>query len=135
MRKRILVVEDDAVVGPNICQLLEMHGYAAELVQSGPEGIASSEEQSPDLLLCDIWLPGCSGTEVIAHARSAGGTFPIIAMTASPYGPEKRQALKAGADEVLLKPFSFLLLKERIEVLLSALCPPSAPVRQIQGSS
>jgi len=119
MRKRILVVEDDAVVGANICQLLEMHGYAAELVQNGPEGIASSKDQSPDLLLCDIWLPGCSGNEVIAHVRSAGGALPIIAMTASPYGPEKRQALEAGADEVLLKPFSFLVLKRRIEALLS----------------
>ncbi len=119
MRKRILVVEDDAVVGPNLCQLLEMHGYVAELVQNGPEGIARSAAQSPDLLLCDIWLPGCSGTEVIANVRCAGGTFPIIAMTASPYGPEKDQALKAGADEFLLKPFSFSLLKGRIEVLLS----------------
>lgn len=120
MRKRILVVEDDVVVGENICLLLEMYGYAAELVQSGPAGIASLEDQSPDLLLCDIWLPGCNGDEVIAHVRCAGGTFPIIAMTASQYGPEKRQALAAGANEVLLKPFSFLVLERRIEVLLSA---------------
>lgn len=120
MQKRILIAEDDELVGEIIDLRLKQCGYATELVRSGPDAIASAEGQPPDLLLCDLWMPGCSGLEVITRLRRAGATYPIIVMTASRYGPEGRQALEAGAVEALLKPFPFLVLKGRIEVLLAA---------------
>ena len=118
MKKRILIAEDDELVGDLLEFRLNLSGYAVELFRSGPAAIERALADTPDLLLSDLWMPGCSGLEVIARLRSAGATFAIIAMTASRFGPELTQALGAGADEVLEKPFPFTLLKTRLDALL-----------------
>ena len=119
LKKRILIAEDNELVGELLELRLNKSGYAVKLVRSGPAAIERALADTPDLLLSDLWMPGCSGLEVIARLRSAGATFAIIAMTASRFGPERTQALGAGADEVLEKPFPFTLLKTRLDALLA----------------
>ena len=119
LKKRILIAEDDELVGELLELRLNQIGYAVELVRSGPAAIERALADRPDLLLSDLWMPGCNGLEVIKRLRSAGATFAIIAMTASRFGHERTQALGAGANQVLEKPFQFTLLKTRLEALIA----------------
>lgn len=116
--KRILIVEDDELVGELIELRLKTSGYDTELIRNGAEAVPRALATPPDIVLCDLWLPGMTGLEVIRALRAAGAAYPIIAMTASRYGPESAQALEAGAVETMQKPFPFSLLLDVLKTRL-----------------
>lgn len=120
MAARVLVVEDEDLLADIILVRLRENGFLAQASRDGPSAIVNALSDPPDLLLCDIWLPGLDGLEVIRALRAAGAAYPIIVMTASRYGDETEMALELGAVAALHKPFPFNLLLSTVQTHLRA---------------
>jgi two-component system copper resistance phosphate regulon response regulator CusR len=117
---RILVVEDERKLASTLRRGLEAEGYAVDVVYDGPSAKLRLETSADeyDLVLLDVMLPGMDGTEVSRAARAAGITVPILMLTARSGTDDKIGGLDAGADDYVLKPFSFPELFARIRALL-----------------
>lgn len=103
--KKILVVEDD-VDSANILEAyLRRDGFEVAIAEDGEKAIMVHQQWHPDLVLLDIMLPKLSGTEVLSAIRRAGDT-PVIMVTAIGDEPEKLGALRYGADDYIVKPYS-----------------------------
>ncbi len=102
----ILVIEDEAAIRENLRQLLQLEGYAVIEAADGIAGIESAREQHPDLILCDILMPGVDGYGVLTELRSSPelAAIPFVFLTASANIDERSQALQRGADDYLIKP-------------------------------
>ena len=105
---RVLLVDDDRVALTVLCAMLEAAGARVECVTGGAEALTRMAEQPFDLLLCDVYMPGLDGFEVIRRARqlppAAGGQVPAVAVTAHPSFENRRDALRAGFQELVGKP-------------------------------
>lgn len=108
--QRILLAEDEEFVADLLAMRLRGAGYEVDILNDGRMVEPTAAAQPPDLLLCDIWLPGRDGLQVIQSLVASGARFPIIAMTASRYGAETRRAMELGAVAALHKPFGFEVL-------------------------
>lgn len=102
----LLIIEDEAPIRANLRQLLQLEGHAVVEAASGEEGVAAAGAQRPDLVLCDILMPGMDGYAVLAALRGnpATRTLPFIFLTASANRSEREQAIARGADDYLVKP-------------------------------
>lgn len=102
----LLIIEDEAPIRANLRQLLQLEGHAVVEAASGEDGIAAVGAQRPDLVLCDILMPGMDGYAVLAALRGnpATKTLPFIFLTASANRSEREQAIARGADDYLVKP-------------------------------
>ena len=114
---KILVVEDDRVVGQYIKRGLEESQYHADLVNDGLEGLRLISGGHYDLVVLDLRLPGMSGLEVLRTTRDRGNTTPILVLTAQDAVGHKVEALRAGADDYVTKPFAFEEVLARVEAL------------------
>jgi len=114
---KILVIEDDRTVGTYVRRGLEEHGYHADLVDDGLEGLKAASGGLYDLLVLDLRLPGMTGIEVVRTLRDRGSTVPILVLTAQDSVDFKVEALRAGADDYVTKPFAFEELLARVEAL------------------
>ena len=114
---KILVVEDDRVVGQYIKRGLEESQYHADLVNDGLEGLRLISGGNYDLVVLDLRLPGMSGLEVLRTTRDRGNTTPILVLTAQDAVGHKVEALRAGADDYVTKPFAFEEVLARVEAL------------------
>ena len=105
MRKRILIVDDDAAIGEVLQMMLEDAGYAVEIQMDGQRA-QQMTEPFPDLLFLDIRVSGTDGRAICRHLKSqeAARHMPIILLSANQYIP--RMATEAGADDFLEKPFA-----------------------------
>ncbi|MCR5229171.1 MAG: response regulator transcription factor [Solobacterium sp.] len=110
---KILAVEDDRSVLSLIATTLKMKNYLCLTAASGNEGIMMTASYNPDLILLDLGLPDMDGSEVIAKIRS-WSNVPIIVISARSEDSDKIEALDAGADDYLTKPFSVEELLARI---------------------
>ena len=120
----ILVIEDDALVGKTLVDLLNLHGYLARQAESGEQGLERLESKSFDLVLLDIRLPGMSGYETCQRVREAHGPYlPVIMLTAFGDPTAVRRGYEAGADDFLHKPVDTpaLILKVRAFLRLKSL--------------
>jgi signal transduction histidine kinase/DNA-binding response OmpR family regulator len=120
----ILVIEDDALVGKTLVDLLNLHGYQARQSESGEQGLERLSGGSFDLVLLDIRLPGMSGYETCQRIREAHGPYlPIIMLTAFGDPTAVRRGYEAGADDFLHKPVDTpaLILKVRAFLRLKSL--------------
>ena len=115
---RILLVEDDAAVAAAVCRGLEAEGYAVDLARDGEEGHWLAQENPYDVLVLDIMLPRLSGSELCAELRADGDWTPILMLTARSGAEDEADALDAGADDFLAKPFSYMVLLARLRALL-----------------
>jgi DNA-binding response OmpR family regulator len=115
---RVLLVEDDARLGPQLTSALESSGYAVDLVGDGIEAETLGEREPYDMVLLDLGLPGRPGLNVLANWRSRGHRVPVIVLTARGSWQEKVEGFKAGADDYLGKPFQFEELIARIGAVL-----------------
>ena len=115
---KLLVVEDDRKTADAIRRGLEAEGYAVELAHDGLDGLWLAIEAAPDLIVLDIMLPGKNGYKICAELREAGNWTPILMLTAKDGDLDQAKALDTGADDYLVKPFSFPLLLARIRALL-----------------
>ena len=109
----ILVAEDDAAVRSLITTALEMHDYRFETAATGEAAIMQAASHAPDLVMLDLGLPDRDGVEVIEKIRT-WSTVPIIVISARTEDADKVEALDAGADDYLTKPFSVDELLARV---------------------
>ena len=112
---RVLVVEDDKQLAAALRRGLEEEGYAVDTALDGVEGEWLATENSYDALVLDIMLPRLRGDELCARRREAGDWTPILMLTARSGPEQEAQALDAGADDFLAKPFSFVVLSPGCE--------------------
>ncbi|MFC4277808.1 heavy metal response regulator transcription factor [Achromobacter aloeverae] len=114
---RILVVEDDARTGEYLKKGLAESGYAVDWTRNGADGLHMALETSYDLVVLDVMLPGLSGWQVMEALR-AKQDVPVLFLTARDQLQDRIQGLELGADDYLVKPFSFTELVLRIRTLL-----------------
>lgn len=114
---KILIVEDDRTVGEYVRRGLEEQQYQAELIDDGAEALTLVSGGKYDLVVLDLRLPGMNGVEVVRTLRDRGVTIPILILTAQDSIDTKVQALRAGADDYVTKPFAFEELLARVEAL------------------
>lgn len=111
---RLLLIEDDARLGPQLQAALQAAGYAADLATDGIDGEALGDIEPYDLVVLDLGLPGRPGLEVLANWRARGNRVPVVVLTARGSWQEKVEGFKAGADDYVGKPFQFEELLARI---------------------
>jgi DNA-binding NarL/FixJ family response regulator len=106
--KKILVIEDHALMRRNVVTILTMEGYSAISASDGREGVALAGDERPDLILCDVMMPKMDGYEVLAAIRAHPVTagIPFVFLTAKGEKPEVRAGMNHGADDYLIKPVS-----------------------------
>jgi two-component system OmpR family response regulator len=114
---KILVVEDDRTVGQYVLRGLQEQGFQADLVADGTAALQAASQGNYDLVILDLRLPGMTGFEVLRTLRDRGNTTPILVLTAQDAVDFKVQALRAGADDYVTKPFAFEELLARVEAL------------------
>jgi heavy metal response regulator len=115
---RVLVVEDNSDMGRYLEQGLREHGYAVDLVSDGDRGLEYAATGVYDLLILDRMLPGRDGLDLLVRLRAKEVRTPAIFLTARGAVNDRVQGLDAGADDYLVKPFSFAELLARIRVVL-----------------
>ncbi len=114
---RVLVIEDDPTVGTFVKRGLEEQRWQVDLVPSGDEGQRLAEAGSYDVIVLDMRLPGKSGMEVLRDLRGRGFEKPVLVLTAQDAVDAKVDALRAGADDYVTKPFALEELLARVEAL------------------
>jgi DNA-binding response OmpR family regulator len=115
---RILVVEDEKKVATALQQGLEAEGYAVTLAADGEEGFDFVGRETFDLVLLDLALPRRDGVDVLAAMRKRNCMTPVFILTARDSVEDRVLGLDAGADDYLVKPFTFPELLARIRALL-----------------
>lgn len=115
---RLLLVEDDPMIGRNIQVGLKQDGYSVDWVQDGVSAESALADQVYELLLLDLGLPRKSGLEVIKTLRQQKNTIPILVLTARDAVSDRVEGLDTGADDYLVKPFDLDELSARIRALL-----------------
>ena len=116
--KTILVIEDDVSILRGLKDNLKFEGYEVLTATDGQEGIVLALEQSPDLVLLDIMLPGPSGYDICRKVKEQKPYLPIIMLTARSKEVDKIAGLDLGADDYVTKPFSTPELLARIRAVL-----------------
>jgi two-component system KDP operon response regulator KdpE len=111
----VLIVEDDAAIRRLIATTLDMHDYSFKTVSGGEAAISATASYNPDVMLLDLGLPDIDGVEVIRKVRT-WSNLPIIVISARSEEADKIEALDAGADDYLTKPFSVEELLARLRV-------------------
>ena len=118
MKKRILLIEDEAGISMAVRDELEFEGYEVKLVEDGLMGLESILRYKPDLVVLDLMLPGKNGFEICKEIRKKGIATPVIMLTARTQEVDKVKGLDLGADDYLIKPFSLAELTARIRAVL-----------------
>jgi DNA-binding response OmpR family regulator len=120
---RILLIEDDAMIGRNLVRGLTNEGMAVDWVRSGIDGQAAlgADRQEHALVLLDLGLPGLSGLEVLRTARRERKTVPIVVITAKDGLDDRIAGLDLGADDYIVKPFEVRELLARIRAVMRRL--------------
>jgi two-component system phosphate regulon response regulator PhoB len=121
MPLRIMIVEDEEPLLELLRYNFERAGYAVDTVSDGQHVEARLEKSVPDVLIVDWMLPGLSGIELCwrLRRRPATRSLPLMMLTARSEEPDRVRAIKAGADDYIVKPFSVGELIARVEALLS----------------
>ncbi len=114
----ILVIEDNQELVTMLHRVLCEDGYAVRSARDGESGLASAIENEPDLIILDVGLPRRNGFEVVQELRRKGMNAPMLMLTARSGVADRVYGLNIGADDYLIKPFSFTELVLRIRTLL-----------------
>jgi two-component system response regulator QseB len=115
---RLLLVEDDPMIGESVRRALRHDGFAVDWVQDGESAAHALAAEPYALLLLDLGLPRKSGIEVLRELRGRGLDLPVLVVTARDTVDERVEGLDAGADDYLVKPFALAELEARIRALL-----------------
>lgn len=115
---RILVVEDDAVLGDALQQGLTQAGYAVDWVRDGVQAQQALSSEPYAAVVLDLGLPRCPGLEVLTALRQRRQQLPVLILTARDTVQDRIQGLDAGADDYLIKPFDMAELRARLRALL-----------------
>lgn len=115
---RILVIDDDPKIRSVVRRGLVYEGFRVTDAGSGEEGLDRARDQTPDVVVLDVMLPGIDGLEVCRRLRNAGDEVAILMLTARDEVKDRVEGLETGADDYLVKPFSFEELLARVRALL-----------------
>jgi DNA-binding response OmpR family regulator len=115
---RILVIEDDRDIACAIKDGLVQEYFAVDIAHDGEEGFLAASQETYDLIVLDITLPGMNGKEIAQKLRAEANHSRILVLSAKDQTIDKIHLLNAGADDYLVKPFSFAELVARIKALL-----------------
>lgn len=117
MMKKILLIEDDAVLRENTAELLELSNYNVLTASDGKKGVASAIENLPDIVVCDIMMPELDGYGVLENLSKNTATkyIPFIFLSAKTERKDVRKGMDLGADDYITKPFSEEELVSAIE--------------------
>ena len=124
---RLLLVEDDAMIGEAIRAGLKREGFAVDWVHDADSAARVLRTEPFELLLLDLGLPGTDGLKLLRSERERGLTLPVLIITARDAVSDRVQGLDAGADDYLVKPFDLDELAARIRALLRRRAGRSAP--------
>lgn len=104
--KKILIIEDEPATRANLCEILEMEGFAPLAASNGKIGVAIALRELPDLILCDVTMPELDGHGVLSALRAEAATrqIPFIFLTAKGERQDVREGMNLGADDYLIKP-------------------------------
>ncbi len=114
---RILLVEDDELLGAGIHDTLSRAGYAVEWLRDGAMALSALEHGVFDAVILDLGLPDLDGLEVLRRTRAGGSVTPVLILSARDAASQRVQGLDAGADDYLTKPFDVDELLARLRVL------------------
>lgn len=115
---RVLVVEDEKRLAAGLRKGLEADGFAVDVALDGTDGLWLAREEPYDALVLDIMLPGVDGYRICEILREEGVWTPILMLTARDGESDQVNALDAGADDYLTKPFSHAILVARLRALI-----------------
>ena len=106
---RILVIENEASIRTNLVRFLKLENFDVVAAEDGTQGLALARAQRPDLVLCDLLMPGMDGDAVLASLRSEASTrsIPLIFLTASADYSQREVRIAQGAADYLVKPVDF----------------------------
>jgi two-component system, OmpR family, response regulator len=128
---RLLLVEDDSMIGESVRKGLQQDGFAVDWVQDGRAAEIALETIPYDTLLLDLGLPRKAGLDVLAALRRRGNSIPVLILTARDAVADRVKGLDAGADDYLVKPFDLEELAARIRALLRRKSGRADPVIQV----
>ena len=132
---RLLLVEDDTMIGEAVATGLKRDGFAVDWVRDGKAADHALQIETFDLLLLDLGLPQMGGLDVLKALRSRGQALPVLILTARDAVTDKVQGLDAGADDYVVKPFDLTELSARIRALLRRPSGRAEPVIEHLGVS
>lgn len=115
---KILIVEDEIKTGEYLRQGFREAGFNADLVRTGVDGLHMAQEGDHDLIILDVMLPGMDGWQVLKSLRRNGQEMPVLFLTAKDHVDDRIKGLELGADDYLVKPFSFAELLARVRTIL-----------------
>jgi DNA-binding response OmpR family regulator len=128
---RLLLVEDEPRLATALRRGLVADGFSVDAVGTGPAGLAAASTGGYDAVLLDIMLPGLSGYEVVRRLRRDGNWVPVILLSAKDGEHDQADGLDCGADDYLVKPFSYVVLLARIRALFRRAAEPRPAVLEV----
>jgi two-component system OmpR family response regulator len=132
---RLLLVEDDTMIGEVVLDQLRAEHYAVDWVRDGEMALTALQSQTYDLVLLDLGLPRVDGLEVLRSLRGRKLRVPVLIATARDSVQQRVQGLDAGADDYILKPYDLDELLARIRALLRRAAGRAEPVYEHKGVS
>jgi DNA-binding response OmpR family regulator len=114
----VLVIEDDATLRLGLTKTLRSEGFRVEVASTGPLGLEAALSLRPDLVLCDVMLPGLNGFEICEELRRHDADLPILLVTAKGEEQDRVRGLRLGADDYIIKPFGIAELLARVAAAL-----------------
>jgi len=132
---RLLLVEDDTMIGESVLDLLRDEGYAVDWVKDGDIALSVLESQQYDLILLDLGLPKCDGLTVLKILRDRKNRTPVLVATARDAIAQRIEGLDRGADDYVVKPYDLGELLARIRSLVRRSVGRAEPIYEYAGVS
>jgi two-component system OmpR family response regulator len=125
---RVLIVEDDPMIGEAVQVALKNAAYATDWVKDGPTALETLSNQTYDLVLLDLGLPGKDGLDVLTRVRANGNAVSLLIVTARDGLDDRLRGLDSGADDYVLKPFEIAELLARMRAVLRRKSGKALPI-------
>ena len=116
--KKVVVVNDEEDILRLVADRLEFYGLEVRTARDGRDGVERVEQERPDLVLLDVWMPGMDGLEALAVIRANYPQLPVLMVSASAEQEVVEECLKQGATDYLIKPFEPAELQGKVFKLL-----------------
>jgi len=130
---RLLLVEDDRMIGESVQKGLRLDGFSVDWAQDGRSAELALEAERYDCVLLDLGLPRKDGLELLHDLRARRDTVPVVVITARDAVPERIKGLDAGADDYLVKPFDLDELAARVRAVVRRRDGRAEPVIEHMG--